>query len=198
MLKSHPHHLSRLAMLILSTVLVGGCPDMSDQPKVKTLRPSAVFRNGQAARPLVDGTVPRNGPDAGKQVVSEYAPRVLAVHPATRIPFPITREDLERGREQFTIFCTPCHGRTGEGNGMIGERGFTKPPSYHIDRLRTVPIGHFYDVITNGYGAMYSYNDRIAPADRWRIAAWIRVLQLSQHAPLDQLPAADRRQLERP
>jgi hypothetical protein len=107
----------------------------------------------------------------------------------TEFPIPITREVLLRGRERFNIFCTPCHGYTGSGNGMIVRRGFTPPPSYHIQRLKDAPVGHFFDVMTNGYGAMYSYAARVSVADRWAIAAYIRVLQLSQGATAGEIPA---------
>lgn len=111
-------------------------------------------------------------------------------------PFPITREVLERGRERFDIYCAPCHGRTGDGNGMIVQRGFPPPPSYHIDRLRQAPVGHFFDVITQGYGIMYPYAERVEPADRWAIAAYIRVLQKSQDAKLADVPSQERAKLE--
>src|ERR1051325_11408780 len=111
-------------------------------------------------------------------------------------PFPITRAVLERGRERFDIYCSPCHGCTGEGNGMIVQRGFPLPPSYHIDRLRQAPVGHFFDVITRGYGVMYSHAQRVEPADRWAIAAYIRVLQQSHNGRWDQVPASQRARLE--
>ncbi len=95
---------------------------------------------------------------------------------------PVTRQSLARGRERFNIYCAVCHGATGDGNGMIVQRGFPQPPSFHDQRLRDAPAGHFVDVITNGYGVMYSYASRVAPEDRWAIAAYIRALQLSQHA----------------
>jgi mono/diheme cytochrome c family protein len=111
-------------------------------------------------------------------------------------PFPTSgealREVLARGQERFNIYCSMCHGQTGDGNGMIVQRGFVRPPSYHIDRLRTAPVGHFYQVITNGYGAMYSYGDRIPPADRWAIVAYIRTLQASAAMPVDSLPKDQR------
>ena len=109
---------------------------------------------------------------------------------ADEFPFPITRADLERGRERYNIYCTPCHDYTGSGHGMIVQRGFPQPPSYHIQRLREAPAGHFFGVITNGFGAMYSYAARIEPADRWRIAAYIRVLQFSRNAKIDDVPAS--------
>jgi mono/diheme cytochrome c family protein len=114
---------------------------------------------------------------------------------ADTFPFPITRKDLDRGRERFNIYCTPCHDYTGSGHGMIVQRGFPAPPSYHIDRLRQAPVGHFFDVITNGSGTMYSYAARVSPEDRWRIVAYIRALQLSQKASVDDVPRAQRQNL---
>ena len=114
---------------------------------------------------------------------------------ADEFPFPITPADLQRGREEYNVFCTPCHGYTGTGNGMIVQRGFPQPPSYHIDRLRQAPAGHFFEVMTNGFGRMYSYAARITPEDRWRVAAYIRVLQLSRHATMGDVPTADRSNL---
>jgi hypothetical protein len=110
-------------------------------------------------------------------------------------PFPITRQVLERGRDRYNIYCTPCHDYTGSGRGMIVQRGFPPPPSYPIERLRQAPVGHFFDVITNGYGAMYSYKARIPPADRWAIVAYIRALQMSQHATLEDVPPEERAKL---
>jgi len=118
---------------------------------------------------------------------------------ATTFPFPITRQDLERGRERYGIYCTPCHDATGTGRGIIVMRGFPQPPpSYHIDRLREAPVGHFFDVITNGLGNMYSYASRIPPEDRWRIVAYVRALQLSQSATMNDVPAAEREKLQAP
>jgi len=121
---------------------------------------------------------------------------------ATTTPMPVTRELLERGRDRYDIYCSPCHDRTGRGNGMIVQRGMKRPPSFHQDRppeagvnLRTAPVGYFFDVITNGFGAMYSYASRIPPQDRWAIAAYVKTLQYSQHVPFDQLPLEDQRQL---
>jgi mono/diheme cytochrome c family protein len=111
-------------------------------------------------------------------------------------PFPITHADLERGRDRYNIYCAPCHDSTGHGRGMIVLRGFPPPPSYHIPRLREAPVGHFFDVITNGLGNMYSYASRVSPEDRWRIIAYIRALQLSQSATLAEVPAAQRAELE--
>ena len=109
---------------------------------------------------------------------------------ATTFPFPVTREVVERGRNRFDIYCSPCHGKLGDGEGAIVQRGFQGPPTYHSARLRNAPPGHFYNVITNGYGRMFSFNDRVQPRDRWAIVSYIRALQLSQSAPIDQLPAS--------
>jgi mono/diheme cytochrome c family protein len=124
----------------------------------------------------------------------KYTGRVNGVV-ADQFPFPVTREVLERGRARYNIYCSPCHDYTGSGRGMIVQRGFPPPPSYHIERLRQAPAGHFFEVMTNGFGAMYSYSGRITPEDRWAIVAYIRALQLSQHATLDDVPAEARQQL---
>lgn len=144
---------------------------MDNQPKYEALEAASRFPQNQSALPLVAGTVARGQP---------LGPPPEAI--------PITRELLERGRERFDIFCSPCHGRAGDGEGMIVQRGFPRPPSYHIDRLREAPDSHFYSVITHGYGAMYSYASRVPPKDRWAIVAYIRALQLSRHVRLANLP----------
>lgn len=163
-----------------------GCRrDMFQQPYSKPLTRSDFFQdNHMASRPLVAHTVARG------QLYEDsvFYTGKIGTNLVESFPIPITREVLERGRERFEINCAPCHGRTGDGNGMIVQRGFPPPPSYHIDRLREAPVGHFYDVITQGYGVMYSYAERVAPADRWAIAAYIRALQLSQHATLAEVP----------
>ena len=114
----------------------------------------------------------------------------------SELPFPATHAVLARGQDRYDIFCSPCHDRTGSGNGIVVKRGFKRPPSFHIDRLREVEAGYLYDVISNGFGTMYSYGSRIAPEDRWAVVAYLRVLQLSQHATLDDVPAHIREQLE--
>jgi mono/diheme cytochrome c family protein len=116
--------------------------------------------------------------------------------PADTLPFPVTRQLLERGQERFNIYCTPCHDHLGSGQGMIVRRGFSPPPSLHIERLRLAPVGHFFDVISNGYGAMPNYGKQVSPHDRWAIAAYIRALQLSQHATLAEVPDGARQQLQ--
>ena len=120
---------------------------------------------------------------------------VVGTNPVAEFPYPITRAMLERGKERFEIACIPCHGRTGEGNGVVVQRGFPAPPSYGIQRLREAPVGHFVNVMARGYGAMFPQAERVTPEDRWAIAAYIRALQLSQQAPLSVVPADEKSQL---
>ncbi|MBZ5516979.1 MAG: cytochrome c [Acidobacteriia bacterium] len=164
---------------------------MQVQPRYDPLAPSTFFDDGRSVRPEVPDTVAR-----GHLRIDEgfYTGKVNGV-PVDTFLFPITRQVLERGRERFNIYCTPCHDYTGSGHGMIVRRGFPAPPSYHIDRLRQAPVGHFVDVITNGYGAMFSYAARVPPRDRWAIAAYIRALQMSQHATIDEVPPEERAKL---
>ena len=177
---------------LLGAMWLSGCRnDMHVQPRYNPLDSSDFFEDGRAARPEVPGTVARGQLRADHYF---YAGKVNGV-PVSAFPFPVTRVVLDRGRERYNIYCTPCHGYTGEGRGMIVQRGFPQPPSYHTDRLRQAPVGHLYDVITNGYGAMYSYAARISPEDRWAIVAYIRALQLSQHATVDDVPEAERTKL---
>ena len=182
-----------LSLLMLATA-TGACRrDMFQQPFSRPLEASDFFQdNHMASRPLVPYTVARGHLDADEV----FYKGKIGTNLVETFPFPITREVLERGRERFDIHCSPCHGRTGEGHGMIVQRGFPPPPSYHIDRLRKAPVGHFFDVITQGYGVMYSYASRVEPADRWAIAAYIRVLQQSQDTSLTQLTPEERQQLE--
>jgi mono/diheme cytochrome c family protein len=164
---------------------------MHVQPKYMPDDPSSFFQDGRSDRPEVPGTVARGHLRTDELL---YTGRVNGVL-ADQFPFPVTREVLERGRERFNIYCTPCHDYTGSGQGMIVRRGFQPPPSYHSDRLRKAPAGHFFEVMTNGYGAMYSYAGRITPEDRWAIVAYIRALQLSQHATMDDVPPEQRQKL---
>ncbi len=172
-------------LLLIGLAAMVGCKrnDMRDQARADTYQESDFFADGKSARPLVPGTVPRNFVD------------VRATTRPSGFPISITRSVLDRGRERYNIYCSVCHGDLGDGNGMIVQRGFTRPPTFHQPRLRDIAPSHFYDVITTGYGAMYSYNDRVAPDDRWAIAAYIRALQLSQHAPVASLAEADRAKL---
>jgi cbb3-type cytochrome c oxidase subunit III len=182
-----------LGVAAMAWLLLGACrTDMHVQPRYKSLEPSTFFDDGRSARPPVEGTVAR-----GHLRIDEhlYTGKVNGVDVDT-FPFPVTRAVLERGRERFNIFCSPCHDHTGSGNGIIPQRGFRHPPSYHIDRLRKAPVGHFFDVITNGFGAMYSFASRIAPRDRWAIVAYIRALQLSENATMADVPPEARSQLQ--
>ncbi len=158
------------------------------QPKQTSQSASSFFPDHSVARPLVDHTVALGHLRQDSPFFTGYRDGKLV----TELPIPVTKQLLERGKGRFQIFCTPCHGQLGDGKGMIAIRGFSlrRPvASYDTDRLRRMPIGHFFDVITHGYGTMFSYASRIEPQDRWAIAAYIRVLQLSQHAPATDVPS---------
>ncbi len=175
------------ALLAFATLLCG-CGDdyMWNGSRLKPLEKSpaypggaSVFADQTSSRPLVADTVAR-GQARIDLPLYEGRARTPGRPLVTTFPFPITRQILDRGQQRFNIYCSPCHGLTGAGNGMIVQRGFSPPPSYYIPRLRQAPVGHLYDVITNGYGVMYSYNDRVQPRDRWAIAAYIRALQATR------------------
>jgi mono/diheme cytochrome c family protein len=151
---------------------------MVDQQKLKPLAEENFFADGRGSRVPPVHTVARGQLRDDQQFYTGKVGDQLAA----TFPTPVTREMLTRGQERFDIYCAVCHGRTGEGNGMIVQRGFPQPPSFHEQRLRDAPVGHFVDVITNGYGVMYPYASRVSAEDRWAIAAYIRALQLSQHA----------------
>ncbi len=179
-------------ILLCCPFLAAGCrQDMHDQPRYKPLAASTFFADGRSARPLVPGTVTRGDLRDDEYFYTGKSDGMLV----DKFPFPITREVLLRGQERYNIFCSPCHDRVGNGQGMIVQRGFRRPPSLHIDRLREAPVGYFFNVITNGFGAMYDYGDRVPPQDRWAIIAYIRALQLSQHATLADAPPEERQQL---
>jgi mono/diheme cytochrome c family protein len=204
--------LARLAVCLLpwGLSLVSGCQQqMAAQPRYEPLTPSAFFPDGRSARPLVAGTVARgqlhtdrhlftglrtppleagSGPaqQAKKDHAAEYG------NAFDTFPFPISAAVLKHGQERYMIFCVVCHDPLGNGQGKIVERGYTPPPSFHIDRLRQAPVGHFFDVITNGYGSMPDYRSQVPPRDRWAIVAYVRALQRSQHASLEDVPAEER------
>lgn len=161
--------------------------DMATQPKAKPLAPSDFFADGRSARPIVENTVAHGSLRNDALAISKDS---------NEFPLPITQELLERGQDRFQIFCTPCHGLQGDGNGMAAVRGMKHPPTYHQDRLRQAPNGYFYDVMTNGFGQMLNYSAQIPPSDRWAIVAYIRALQLSRNAKAADLPQALRAQLE--
>ncbi len=168
-------------------LLAAGCrQDMADQPKDKPLAPSDFFADKRSERPLVENTVPRGSLAEDALFVSKES---------NAFPLPVNEELLERGENRFKIFCTPCHGLQGDGNGMVAMRGMKHPPTYHQDRLRQSPNGYFYDVITNGFGAMLGYSAQIPPRDRWAIVAYVRALQLSRNAKVGELPADVREKL---
>jgi hypothetical protein len=179
--------------VVLGLLLLAGCRQkMADQPRYEPLARSTFFDDGRAARPLEEGTVARGqlrndqhlytGKEGGKLVDT--------------FPFSVTLERLARGQERYNIFCSPCHDRVGTGQGMIVRRGYRAPASFHIDRLRQAPAGYFFDVMTNGFGVMPDYAQQVHPEDRWAIVAYIRALQLSQHATLADVPQVQRQQLE--
>jgi mono/diheme cytochrome c family protein len=173
-------------------LLIAGCQQqMADQPRYQPLQRSTFFGDERSARPLIPDTVARGHLDADATFYTGKAGGNLV----DTLPLPLTQELLERGQERFDIFCSPCHDRTGRGNGMVVRRGFRPPPSYHIDRLRQAPIGHFFDVISHGFGAMPDYAAQVPPQDRWAIAAYIRALQLSQNATLADVPPEERQRL---
>lgn len=187
-------HRGRTAAVLALLLAALGCrQDMHDQAKYEPYEESDFFADGQASRPSVPGTVARGwlreddhlyrglGPDGGF---------------ASTLPMPLSRALVERGRQRFDIFCSPCHGRTGDGNGMIVQRGFKRPPSLHEERLRDMPFGYFFDVMTNGFGQMSSYAAQVPVEDRWAIAAYVRALQSSRHVDVASLPEADRQLLE--
>jgi len=185
---------SRLAIAALCALCAGGCgdgantlrQDMANQPRQNPLSPAGIFADGRSERPIVENTVARGS-------VQDDA--LLVPKDSNAFPLPLTAELLQRGQQRYAIFCTPCHGIQGDGMGMVAMRGMKHPPSYHQDRLRNEPVGYIYDVITNGFGAMYGYSAQIPPRDRWAIIAYLRALQLSRNAAVGDLPAELREKL---
>lgn len=185
-----------LSILLIGMALAGsGCEirkAMYDQPKYRPLQKSDFFADGRASRMLIEGTVARGELRddeflyTGKEDGAE----------ATRFPFPITKEVLLRGQQRYNIYCTPCHDYAGTGQGMVVQRGFKQPTSFHDPRLRSSNPGYFFTVITGGFGQMPNYADQIPVKDRWAIIAYIKALQLSQHATLDDVPESERAQFE--
>lgn len=186
----------RTAVFFSTLLLFGaaGCRlDMHDQPKYEPLEKSDFFPDSLASRQPVPGTVARGQLRNDEHLYSGRVNGELA----TTMPIPVTRELLERGRERYNIYCSPCHGLDGYGEGIIVKRGLRQPPSFHIDRLREESPGHYFDVMTNGLGAMFSYASRVQPEDRWAITAYIRALQLSQHAGPEEVPEDEMEKLRR-
>jgi mono/diheme cytochrome c family protein len=185
--------MKRVAFTLLVVVVFTGCrAEMHNQPKRGAYKESAFFADRSSARPLPEGVVARGFARTNTALFEGLRGTNLV----DEMPIQITRAVLERGRERFDIYCSVCHGLNGEGGGMIVQRGFPKPPSFDEERLRAAPIGHFYRVMTYGYGVMFSYANRVDPEDRWAIAAYIRALQLRNGMTVSELPAEARAKLE--
>jgi mono/diheme cytochrome c family protein len=185
----------RLVVALICVAALSACrQDMHNQPKYRPLRSSDFFPNGSSARPLVEGTIARGTLQTDAAFFTGKNGALLV----NELPFAVTQEVLDRGQERFGIYCTPCHDATGNGNGMVVQRGYPRPPSFHIDRLRNVEAGYFFDVMTNGFGRMPDYKAQITPRDRWNIVAYIRALQLSEHASKADVPGGDPTKLAKP
>ena len=182
-------------MLVAFLLLTSGCyQKMAEAPRYDPLEPSSFFADGSSARPLPTDTVPRGRLRDDQALFTGK----LNGADVDQFPLPITRQDIDRGQERFDIYCAVCHGRAGYGDGMVVQRGFSRPPSFHVDRLRQAPVGHFFDVVTNGFGSMPSYAAQVPVSDRWAIIAYVRALQLSQSATLDDVPSEARARLGQP
>lgn len=182
-------------MVALLALTVAGCRQkMANQPRYDPYEASDFFADGMSARPRLAGTVARGELSTNPFLDTGKINGAVA----DGFPFAVTAADVDRGHERFDIYCTPCHGRLGDGNGMIPARGLRRPPSFHTATLRAATTGHFFDVMTNGFGAMPPYSAQISPRDRWAIVAYIRALQLSQNATINDIPAADRAKIDQP
>ena len=184
-----------LVPLALALAVGAACrQDMHDAPRYEAYEASESFPDGRASRTPPAGTVARGWLREDEALYTGKVNGQLV----EAVPFAVTHDDLKRGQERFNVYCTPCHGRLGDGQGMVVQRGLRQAASYHQDRLRQERIGYFYDVITNGFGAMQGYAEQVPVRDRWLIAAYVRVLQYSQHAPVSDVPADQRRELDGP
>jgi len=183
----------RLSALLAVVLLLAGCGrNMADQPNLRPLQGSEFFADGAGMRPPLEGTVSRRQGAIDPVFLTGQGEGGLV----TELPVALTLELLQRGRERYDIFCSVCHGHTGAGDGMIVTRGFPAPTSFHDQRLLDASVGYFFNAMTNGFGRMYSYASRIPPEDRWAIAGYVKALQLSQNARVDDLPADVRLELE--
>lgn len=181
----------RVSIFFFGAVLLTGCHNMEDQPRVRTLAKSKFFKDGISARALEPGTIPIGFLRADEHLnTGKIEGRFV-----TSYPFPITREVLEKGKERFNIFCAVCHNQTGTSDGMIVRRGFKQPPSQHEQRLRDIPVGYLFDVITNGFGNMPRFSPELTPEERWTVVAYLRTLQLSQNTPLESLTPGEQKNL---
>ncbi|HVF29954.1 MAG TPA: cytochrome c [Pyrinomonadaceae bacterium] len=198
-----PRRFAIVSLLALGVLAAVGCGvrfDMQDQPRYKTYKKSDFFNDGRASRNLPEGTVPRGhlkdnkalhtgkidnpNPNAQVETTTDASGNTLVSsfpNDIDEFPIPVTKELIDRGQERYNIYCIVCHGPVGSGDGMIVRRGFPQPPTYHDDRLRNAPVGHYFDVMTNGWGKMNSYADKLSAVDRWAVVAYIRTLQLSQN-----------------
>ena len=183
---------SVLVCAFLALALTGCRQDMQDQPRYRPLAESHFFADHRSGRPQIDGTIARGHLRLDQ---ARYTGKINN-NDIDYFPIAITRADITRGRERFEIYCTPCHSRLGDGRGMVQRRGYRQPPSYYTPKLMTAPTGHFFDVMTNGFGAMPSYATRLAPDDRWRVIAYIRALQLSMSGSVNDVPADQRADLK--
>src|SRR5271165_886538 len=173
-------------LLASALLMLAGCrEDMQNQPYYRPLRESDFYADKRSERPLIAGTVARDHLNAD----TYFYTGKIGSNDGDYLPFPATAEVLVRGQQRFNIYCSPCHGEAGDGNGMVVQRGYKHPPSYHIDRLRRAPLGYFFDVMTNGFGVMLDYSQQVSPQDRLAIAAYLRALQLSQGATQADVPA---------
>ena len=185
--------ISMFIILLLLTFPIGGCRQkMADQPHQRPLETSNFFDDGMASRPAEPGTVPRTGKEQNDHLLSGKIDGKFV----DTFPFQITMDVLTRGQERYEIFCSPCHDRLGTGQGMIVRRGFTPARSFHVARLRDAPAGHFLEVMTQGFGTMPSYANQLSEHDRWAVIAYIRALQFSRNARLDQLSPEDREKMK--
>ena len=187
------------AISLAAVLLLTACrQDMHDQPKYIPLRESSFFADARSARPVVAGTVARGQLRDDPLLYTGKVPGAGSATgtDATIFPFAVDEKVMARGRERFDVYCSPCHGRTGIGDGMIVRRGYRRPATFHQDRLRDAPVGHFFDVITNGFGAMPDYAAQIRAEDRWAIIAYVRALQLAQHASVADVPPDRRGELD--
>lgn len=186
--ESRRHAAARLVVATCLLVAAAGCrQDMHNQPKYRPLRASGFFDDASSARPLPEGTIARG-------TLQTDAPFFTGKNGAlfvNELPFPVTPAVIDRGQERYNIYCTPCHDGTGSGNGMVVRRGYPQPPSFHIERLRNIESGYYFDVMTNGFGRMPDYRAQITARDRWNIVAYIRALQLAQHAAPADVPGGD-------
>jgi mono/diheme cytochrome c family protein len=184
-----------LAVFAASFLLAGsGCrQDMHDQPKFKGYRASQFFKDSRSARLPVEGTVARGQLEADEPFSTGTEGGALL----QELPFPLDRAVLDRGRDRYDAFCSPCHDRTGSGRGIVVQRGYKEPRSFHTEEVRNMPVGYYFQVMSNGFGVMPSYAAQISARDRWVIASYIRALQLSQHAAVDDVPASQRTALEK-